>query len=371
MDYKAIYDRFIQSRRENPPKESEYFERHHIVPRCMDGGDDPENIIPLTPEDHFFAHLCLAKAYRSRSLWAAVWIMVHDRKHDGKNKSWANLRNEYGFLQRRRLSGVNHPMADVQSHKFYHIDGDTFEGTRVAFAETYKIPAASVNTLFYGSLQCYGWSLRKLTRKELVSISSDRARKNGKQLSGYVRDKKEYCFYNIKTGQSFLGTQSDMCSKHLSRQNTSAICMGDRILTRNGWCLEQKKHIAYQYACRPGELNHRFNKKKFNFCHISGNNEKNTTIWEMGQKYFNGDSRAIGEVASGRKNGCRGWYLEGNPKPRIMNAKYTMINKDGEKITGTISSLCDAIGVTKTSVCRVVKGKTTKTKGWRLNIEKI
>lgn len=38
----------------------EYHERHHIVPRCMGGGDEDENLIDLFAREHFIAHKLLA-----------------------------------------------------------------------------------------------------------------------------------------------------------------------------------------------------------------------------------------------------------------------------------------------------------------------
>jgi len=40
-----------------------YCERHHIVPRCMNGSDDKTNIVKLTPDEHYTAHLLLIKMY--------------------------------------------------------------------------------------------------------------------------------------------------------------------------------------------------------------------------------------------------------------------------------------------------------------------
>jgi hypothetical protein len=72
MNYARIYEAFIQDRLTKQPEAPEYFERHHIKPRCLGGGDEPENIIRLTPEDHIFAHVLLAKWLDDRGSWAAV-----------------------------------------------------------------------------------------------------------------------------------------------------------------------------------------------------------------------------------------------------------------------------------------------------------
>jgi hypothetical protein len=41
----------------------DYVERHHIVPRCMGGLDDDENIVYLTASEHFVAHQLLMKIF--------------------------------------------------------------------------------------------------------------------------------------------------------------------------------------------------------------------------------------------------------------------------------------------------------------------
>ena len=37
-----------------------YKERHHILPKCMGGNDDKENLIDLTAQEHYEAHRLLA-----------------------------------------------------------------------------------------------------------------------------------------------------------------------------------------------------------------------------------------------------------------------------------------------------------------------
>lgn len=58
------YDKFIQnivSVRGLKGIQNDYFERHHILPRCCGGTDDPSNIIDLFPEEHYNAHKILAE----------------------------------------------------------------------------------------------------------------------------------------------------------------------------------------------------------------------------------------------------------------------------------------------------------------------
>ena len=50
MNYQAIYNNLIE-RGKNRNLEG-YCERHHIIPRCMEGNNDSENLVKLTAREH-------------------------------------------------------------------------------------------------------------------------------------------------------------------------------------------------------------------------------------------------------------------------------------------------------------------------------
>jgi hypothetical protein len=90
VDYKKIYDALIERGR-NRVIEG-YSESHHIVPRCMGGSDDADNLVRLTPEEHYVAHQLLVKMYPgNRKIAYAVLAM----SMCGKG------RRLYGWLRRR------------------------------------------------------------------------------------------------------------------------------------------------------------------------------------------------------------------------------------------------------------------------------
>lgn len=85
-----------------------YSERHHIVPRCLGGGDAPENIVRLSPEEHYVAHQLLVKMYpRNKGLVFAAKNMTL-----GNSKQWRRRNNKlYGWLRRRHsesMKGFKH-----------------------------------------------------------------------------------------------------------------------------------------------------------------------------------------------------------------------------------------------------------------------
>lgn len=59
------------------------YEIHHIIPRSMGGSDHQNNLIYLTPREHYTAHHILARLYGG-SLASAFWYMSTIRNHDNK-----------------------------------------------------------------------------------------------------------------------------------------------------------------------------------------------------------------------------------------------------------------------------------------------
>jgi hypothetical protein len=94
MNYLTIYDRLIDRARTRIIEG--YTERHHIVPRCMGGGDEPENIVRLTPEEHFLAHQLLVKIHPDCHLLVfAVNAMTIGTKVTIRNNK------QFGWIRRR------------------------------------------------------------------------------------------------------------------------------------------------------------------------------------------------------------------------------------------------------------------------------
>lgn len=53
-----------------------YVERHHIIPKCMEGTDDISNLVALPPRAHFIAHYLLYRAYPDNIKLAQAFGMM-------------------------------------------------------------------------------------------------------------------------------------------------------------------------------------------------------------------------------------------------------------------------------------------------------
>ena len=67
MDYKKTYNKIIENRKMKPLLDSEYGEKHHIIPRSLDGVDDDSNLVKLSAREHFICHALLAEMYDKNS----------------------------------------------------------------------------------------------------------------------------------------------------------------------------------------------------------------------------------------------------------------------------------------------------------------
>ena len=83
MDYQKIYDNLILSRSNQTLRKDEYYEKHHISPKCLGGFDDETNLISLTYREHFIAHLLLTKIYpENRGINYALLCMLRKHNHN-------------------------------------------------------------------------------------------------------------------------------------------------------------------------------------------------------------------------------------------------------------------------------------------------
>lgn len=107
MDYFLHYRQLVEKPRSF--ESWEFFELHHILPRCMGGGDDSKNIVKLSPREHQLAHLLLCKMHPKNSqLIFAANMMFSASKHLNRNgKSPLALRE--GVSRARREAWAHEP----------------------------------------------------------------------------------------------------------------------------------------------------------------------------------------------------------------------------------------------------------------------
>jgi hypothetical protein len=75
----------------------------------MEGTDDPSNLVDLTPEEHYLAHLLLVKMYPKHNglSWAAIQMTGHSTEFRTNNKLYGWLRRRHSTQAKCRIGPLN------------------------------------------------------------------------------------------------------------------------------------------------------------------------------------------------------------------------------------------------------------------------
>ena len=112
MGYKAFIDNILQTRGRFMCG-NQYHERHHIVPRCIGGSENTDNLIDLYAREHFIAHRLLAiENAENEKLVYAWWCMCSlqgssKKRNDVTEEEYEEARIQYA----KKFSGGNNPSA--------------------------------------------------------------------------------------------------------------------------------------------------------------------------------------------------------------------------------------------------------------------
>jgi len=88
MDHLKIYNSIIEKAQLANRKKLRknqlgyvYYEKHHIMPKCLGGSNEPENLVLLTAREHYICHKLLTYIYpKTRGLWLALKRFMHSKK---------------------------------------------------------------------------------------------------------------------------------------------------------------------------------------------------------------------------------------------------------------------------------------------------
>lgn len=376
MNYQRVYDQLIADRRANPPSYDEYVEVHHILPRCLGGADDVENLIRLRPEDHFFAHLLLAKIHGG-SLWAAVRIMAaaalgvkpevrtyrFGKAMPGARARYSAARNWASI----NLTGINSPKSDKTVYHFTHIDGRECSLTRVEFCSESGINQSHVTGLVRGRYKsACGWYLAD--RNTADSIGCQRG------LNHPAADKTLYSFRNVD-GRNYRGTRHELAAnENIPSASINTVVTG-ACLSAYGWYLPDKVPDGIvgrdaQRGCRNGYADN----NTYTFRHKDGAEEV-CTRHAIVEKYGL-DRGTFNVMMSGKSLSSQGWHRVdlnpsgvGGPPKAERNNKFNptihhFIHDDGREEKLTLHAMHAKHGYNRASWNKCLSGGTNH--GWRL-----
>lgn len=91
MNYQKIYDQIIE--RAKTRELEGYVEKHHVIPRCIGGGNERSNIVELTAREHFLCHWLLHEIYPTNNKLAfCFWGMCNQKNQYQKERYTPNNR---------------------------------------------------------------------------------------------------------------------------------------------------------------------------------------------------------------------------------------------------------------------------------------
>jgi len=110
MNYQNIYNKIIEKGKNR--KLNEYKEIHHIVPKCMGGSNESDNLVELTAREHFLCHMLLCEIYptnnklRHALFFMAMGKQIHkNRQYVIGSRTYERLKKEHSkFLTGKKQS---------------------------------------------------------------------------------------------------------------------------------------------------------------------------------------------------------------------------------------------------------------------------
>lgn len=110
MDYQKIYNQIIEKAK-NRILEG-YKEKHHIIPKCLGGNNDKENLVELTAKEHFLCHMLLCEIYPYKNkLRHALFLMAIGKqkikeKYAISSRVYERLKFEYSQMLTGKLQTI-------------------------------------------------------------------------------------------------------------------------------------------------------------------------------------------------------------------------------------------------------------------------
>lgn len=367
MDYSRIYVDFIDDRR-SAPDPNGYSEKHHVLPRCLGGTDDADNLIDLTPEDHYFAHLLLARIHGGK-LWHAVECM--GRLPAGERDLQAlKSRVGYGIARRKsaewfseRFSGDGNPSADLTEYVFKNQDGREARGTRSAIGEATGLSNAYLSTLVRGSKKSVnGWFAAQhfpdweaLTRSRWDDFRSSEVF-NLTNLDGRTWTGTKSAFYAEFGRQLYFQTDSGHCAGWFRCQSHIAPWMKADQANRQS-AADARGDISA--GSNPNADSTRYLFK-------SGEVSLNLTRSEFAVS-FGVHHLKVTQLLNGDLKSLEGWTTEPKIKRLPASQKIRFLHDSGDSREGLVKDFVREFSLPRSSVVRSI-AKGEKYQGWKFEV---
>lgn len=265
MNYQKIYDCLIT--RSKFRTIDGYTERHHIIPKCMGGSDDPENIAILTAEEHYLAHLLLVKIYPN-----VDGLVMAAHKMTSNSPTQKRSKNKlYGWLKRRFAEAIGNQkrgkplmgLVDHTMYTWYHDDYPAVTCSRHYLKTLYpelKLDTHELKHVITGHYKhCKGWRITidkpvvptkpivvKVKKRRGVLFHTEETKEkiraaNARRTKDFLRrfvDETVYEWFNPKIGYE-TACRYDLAEKYNLKSDELGKVVNSKynITSHRGWTL--------------------------------------------------------------------------------------------------------------------------------------
>lgn len=112
------------------------------MPKCLGGLDSKENLVDLTPEEHFVAHQLLVKIYpEHKGLKYALYLMTispNGKRNNNKLFGWIKRDYQENKIQSSGMKGMKHKPETIQLLKDIRAKQIISEETKAKISKTKK-----------------------------------------------------------------------------------------------------------------------------------------------------------------------------------------------------------------------------------------
>jgi len=114
MNYSKVYYSIIERAKSRPLPP--IVEVHHIIPKSLGGSNKKENLVELTPKEHFVCHLLLTKMHSGQAkqkMVYAIWAIMnlcnnHQYRKKVKGRVYESMKIKF-VEEQKSVRGIDHP----------------------------------------------------------------------------------------------------------------------------------------------------------------------------------------------------------------------------------------------------------------------
>lgn len=215
MNYKKIYEDIVtKAKNEQRAKNgSNVYELHHILPKSLGGSNETDNLVLLTPREHYICHMLLVDIYpESKQMKYAFWIMSHP--------SFCNK-----YIKERT----------------YKVSARAYERARRIFSEVMRVAASNrIKT----EEEREKISLKLKGKKRTTPVSEETRRKLSEALKG-VHTGKKRSVDSIERGKATLAAKREIDPLYGLRRSPEAVERISAVHKKRITCPHCSKEIQF------------------------------------------------------------------------------------------------------------------------------